>query len=281
MAGDYPKREPYFAHRFVRMMAKDCTAQTIGPDACWLLTVIAMTEDAKRYRGPVTFYNEQLSPICGFPNPRSLRNARDKAVESGLLHYECGGRGIPGRYWCVMPEWANSTPDNPTDEDIQGNNALDSVQIGVQIPSTSRPSNRPHHALDSALDTCTPSYLSLSPVPCPIPEDIAASAASEVVKVKKQEPLTDIVFPVCGKSPSKEWPLPVSKLAEYRESFPGVNIDQELRKAVQWCRDNPTKRKTAAGIQRFISSWLGRAQNAPRPSAPQPQTAEDLYRRLG
>ena len=50
----YPKRDSHFAHRFVRLLLKMCIAQQIGVDAVMLLTAIAHTEDAKRYRAPVT-----------------------------------------------------------------------------------------------------------------------------------------------------------------------------------------------------------------------------------
>lgn len=58
-----------------------------------------------------------------------------------------------------------------------------------------------------------------------------------------------------------DWPLFESKLAQYRESFPGIDVSAECRKARQWCIDNPTKRKTPKGMPQFLSGWLGRAQN--------------------
>lgn len=43
---EYPRREPFFAHRFVRLLFKVCAAQTIGPDGVALLTCIVMTDKA-------------------------------------------------------------------------------------------------------------------------------------------------------------------------------------------------------------------------------------------
>lgn len=48
---------------------------------------------------------------------------------------------------------------------------------------------------------------------------------------------------------------------ELQESFPGVDILQELRKYRQWAIDVPKKRKTKVGIRRSISSWIGRVQD--------------------
>lgn len=61
-------------------------------------------------------------------------------------------------------------------------------------------------------------------------------------------------FPTRGKK--QVYRLPASKLAEYRESFPGMDVDREMRRAVQWCRDNEAKRKTAGGMPAFLSRWL-------------------------
>ena len=50
-------------------------------------------------------------------------------------------------------------------------------------------------------------------------------------------------------------------VAEWQESFPGIDAMLELKKCRQWSIDNPTKRKTKGGIRKHISGWLGRAQD--------------------
>lgn len=72
-----------------------------------------------------------------------------------------------------------------------------------------------------------------------------------------------LVFPTVGgkRRGETDWPLTEEKLAEYVESFPGVDVLTELRKAKQWCIDNPAKRKTWSGVAKFLSGWLGRVQN--------------------
>lgn len=63
-----------------------------------------------------------------------------------------------------------------------------------------------------------------------------------------------------------------NKVAYYRELYPAVNVEQELRKMVGWCDANPSKRKTPKGIATFIASWLSKAQDSPRSgNAQQPQ----------
>jgi len=98
----------------------------------------------------------------------------------------------------------------------------------------------------------------------------ASAVCSEAAPSEPAETLSEYEFPVVGKA-SKVWRLSQSKLDEYREAFPGVDIDSELRKARQWCRDNATKRKTANGMPGFLTRWLGKVQNNNRGSPPRRQ----------
>lgn len=77
--------------------------------------------------------------------------------------------------------------------------------------------------------------------------------------VSKEE-LTDLTFPCSGTGPDS-WTLPKAKFAEYVESYPGLDIRTEMVRARQWVRDNPTRRKTAKGMTKFLNGWLDRSQN--------------------
>jgi hypothetical protein len=70
-----------------------------------------------------------------------------------------------------------------------------------------------------------------------------------------------MIFPCVGKGP-KEFALTQSKIDEYTESFPGVAVLFQCRKARQWCIDHPSKQKTHRGMPGFLSGWLGREQDA-------------------
>lgn len=71
--------------------------------------------------------------------------------------------------------------------------------------------------------------------------------------------LTLLTLPCVGEGPA-EFPVRESLAMQWTSSFPGIDVLAELRKAVQWCADNPTKRKTYRGARRFLGSWLSRAQ---------------------
>lgn len=114
---EYPQRNHHFAHRVVRLMIRTCAAQEIGTDGFLLVTVIAHTEDAKRYTSPVTFWNDQLVSILGFTTWGKLDRARKRAVEAGWLHYEPGGKSKVGRYWTIIPAIYDTIPDGAVDCD--------------------------------------------------------------------------------------------------------------------------------------------------------------------
>ncbi len=88
--------------------------------------------------------------------------------------------------------------------------------------------------------------------PCP------ASSCSEPAEPASEQPV--LVFPCVGDGPS-DFPLMQAKLDEYEQSYPGINALAECRKALQWCRDNPLRRKTFGGMPKFLNQWLARAQD--------------------
>ena len=52
-----------------------------------------------------------------------------------------------------------------------------------------------------------------------------------------------------------------SEIDKWSNLYPNVDVMQQLRNMVGWCDSNPTKRKTKAGVNRFINAWLSREQD--------------------
>ena len=93
-----------------------------------------------------------------------------------------------------------------------------------------------------------------------IPASACADACPEPAPQASEPPV--LVFPVVGKpGEPKTWALTRAKLAEYADSYPGVDVLLHCKAALQWCRDNPANRKTARGMGRFLSTWLSKEQN--------------------
>lgn len=266
----YPERESHFAHKFVRLLFKACVAQQIGVDAVILLIAIAHTEDAKRYRAPVTYFNSQLLPILGFAKWERLDRARKAACDAGWLHYEGGGTKRPGVYWVVIPKKSQGLDDAPLDEGAdclparlspaEGDSGLTDCKALYPSQGYSEGDNEGYSEGDNEGEHST-----LVPIPIPDPcSELATQALSQ--HRNRRGALTDFAFPVVGskRHPSAtEWTLSAAKLAEWRESFPDLDVEAEMVAARQWCRDNSRLRKTSDGMERFLGTWLRNAQNKP------------------
>lgn len=63
----------------------------------------------------------------------------------------------------------------------------------------------------------------------------------------------------------KSWPFYQAKLDQWKEAYPAIDVLGELRQVRQWLIDNPTRRKTFAGMPRFINGWLAKEQNGFHP----------------
>ena len=59
-----------------------------------------------------------------------------------------------------------------------------------------------------------------------------------------------------------EWEPEQEDISKWKELYPKVDVDQEIRAMAGWLDANPTRRKTAGGIKRFVNSWLSRAQDS-------------------
>jgi len=82
-------------------------------------------------------------------------------------------------------------------------------------------------------------------------------------------------FPVEGVKPGEPrvWHLLPSKLLEYQETYPMLDVPGEFKVALQWLRDNPPKRKTPTGMPKYLNSWLTRAQEKGHGSRGHPSKA--------
>lgn len=61
-----------------------------------------------------------------------------------------------------------------------------------------------------------------------------------------------------------EWTPTVEQLEEWKRLYPSVDVTAEFRNMRGWCTANPTRRKTARGINAFVNRWLSKTQDKPR-----------------
>jgi len=62
-----------------------------------------------------------------------------------------------------------------------------------------------------------------------------------------------------------EWEAPAALVEELTRCYPGVNVPNEARAGRAWTLTNVRKRKTPAGMPRFLNNWMERHQNSPSP----------------
>ena len=67
---------------------------------------------------------------------------------------------------------------------------------------------------------------------------------------------------------NSDYPIYQSDVDEWKELYPAVDVEQQLRSMKGWCKSNPTKRKTKRGIKKFINSWLSKEQDKYHGNAP-------------
>jgi phage replication O-like protein O len=53
--------------------------------------------------------------------------------------------------------------------------------------------------------------------------------------------------------------VPHEDMARWRETYPAVNIELEIRRAAEWLRSNPSKMKS--NYRRFLTNWFSRTQD--------------------
>jgi hypothetical protein len=85
-------------------------------------------------------------------------------------------------------------------------------------------------------------------------EDTCSEQSSEPSKA-----LTNIILPLNKKDTVHQ--VTQEDFDEYIELYPAVDVLYQFRIMYRWFKDNPKRKKTKSGINRFISSWLGKEQN--------------------
>ncbi len=60
---------------------------------------------------------------------------------------------------------------------------------------------------------------------------------------------------------SRTWSLSNALIAELSVAFPAVDVSGECLRAHQWVKANPSRRKTADGMQDFLRRWMAKEQD--------------------
>lgn len=172
------EKKSHHAHRLCRLLIKAAVANEIGPEVCWMLTVIAHTEDARHYAGPVTFWRDQFMVVCGCRSVGRMMRIRQRAVDAGWLIYENGGNHHPSKYLTTIPPAYRYLPDTPTDEypaePDSSSSVMEPKTQSKRIPSEFETQSKRNRS-------GTPSTLTLTPTPNPKKKAAVADLSFDAV----------------------------------------------------------------------------------------------------
>ena len=105
------------------------------------------------------------------------------------------------------------------------------------------------------------------------PESESESESEYIISAsaepKKEKPATDEKEQAIFEIPTntgESYPFFQADIDLYKSLYPSVDIAQEMRKMVGWSDANPAKRKTKAGMKRFVNGWLSREQDEYKPA---------------
>ncbi len=267
MSNSYPAREPFYAHRYTRLLFKSCAAQSIGQDAVLLVIHIAHTEDAARYQGPVRFWNSQLNEVLGFRSPKTLNNARSKAVNSGWLSYHRKNDRADGVYWTTIPRSVLAFDDEPIEPCLSIPEPVPSTESVIErVPSTEQKAEQEGYALRNRKVT------GIDPPPNPVPNPNTNTGAS--LSVSLEEKTT--------KEPKPQWEIPDGVDPDHWRDWLKVRKDKKASNTPSawraFCREVD---KAGFSINEGVrtcaeNGWKGfRAYYVAKDAKPQPRTTSD------
>ncbi|WP_417536314.1 helix-turn-helix domain-containing protein [Methylophaga sp.] len=80
-------------------------------------------------------------------------------------------------------------------------------------------------------------------------------------ELETTNPENPVLFSIPLKGKSNIHEVTQSELFDMRELYPAVDVAQQIRNMIGWCKANPTRQKTASGIKRFMHQWLSKEQD--------------------
>jgi len=142
--------------------------------------------------------------------------------------------------WALQPEVGWLVECHPTI--TQQSNDNDRLNVVLHNPTL--PNITLHNQETICGETAEPSS------PPPVPEEVPV-----------------MEFPCDGtRGMGKTWRLYPSYVKELQAAFPSIDVEQQCRQALLWLNAEPSRRKTANGMKKFLSGWMGRSQNKGSPA---------------
>ena len=211
--------------------------------------LIVACDDYGRFDGRVKI----IKGTC-FP----LKEIKDKEIQEGLDHMCAAGLirlyTVDDRPYLEMVTWnkhqriRNQRSKYPSPPSISNSLTVDS--------------NSPQLAADCGLN--------------PIQSNTESEYQSESIISSEPKAASEPPVITLKLNDGSEYPFYQNDVSSYMNTYPAVDIMQQFREMKKWCEDNPSKRKTKAGIKRFVNSWLAREQDKYHPAVGQRSSPGDV-----
>ena len=96
--------------------------------------------------------------------------------------------------------------------------------------------------------------------------DIVCSEPSNELKLEAENPVEEPIITIISRT-GEEVPVYSEMVEVWKEAYPAVDVEAELKKIKSWSISNKTNRKSVNGMDKFINNWLSREQDrAGRPN---------------
>lgn len=91
--------------------------------------------------------------------------------------------------------------------------------------------------------------------------DIACSEPLNELMLEAENPTEKPVFITIVSRTGSEVPVYKEMVEMWKEAYPAVDVEAQLREMKAWSKSNPTERKSERGMNRFINNWLSKEQD--------------------
>lgn len=171
--------------------------------------------------------NRKMELLLDVQSEATVIRARERLVSAGFISYKKGKKGTPNQYSLV---------------DIYSNDCSISASESASISDSISASESASH-IKTKNKTKNKKYTSCS-------EQAPLASAPENPPV--------VVLPL---NDGTEYSVSQEQCQKWTGLYPAVDVIQQLRNMKGWLEANPRRRKTKAGISRFVNSWLAKDQN--------------------
>lgn len=203
----------------------------------------AKKKDVKIIDGHVWMYETQkeIAEFFGHLTEKEVRDAIKKLIDAGLIIT----RNLSKNKFDRTYSYSTSDPDLYLREKGNSKNSSEATNSSDRSDPTVG-SNRPHGRIEATLRSDASIYNTIDNQEEHTKEDIAPTAAP----LRKN---SEFIF-----DPDKREFQGISEkdLQAWKELYPVVNIEFELKRMVEWCLSNPTRSKKQ--WRKFITNWLSK-----------------------